>query len=102
MSGEGEPPPGESGEGESQDVVGGEELASLQTQVTELTALVKSLVQQQAVQVESSVSSARPASGGTEYVGGEHQSMSLLRGLREARTQQCPRPWHTLKRAGWE
>jgi len=86
MSGEGEPPPGE-----SQDVVGGEELASLQTQVTELTALVKSLVQQQAVQVESSVSSARPASGGTEYVGGEHQSMSLLRGLREVRTAVVPK-----------
>ncbi|CAB1114171.1 unnamed protein product [Ectocarpus sp. CCAP 1310/34] len=55
--------------GDSQDVVGGERLDSIETQLSQLTNIIKSLVGQRGDQVESSVSfAAAPGSGGTEYV----------------------------------
>ena len=63
------PPPGD-----SRDVIGGERLDSIETLLSQLTSIIKSLVGQRGDQVESSVSfAAAPGSGGTEYAG-VHQS----------------------------
>ncbi|CAN0031267.1 unnamed protein product [Ectocarpus sp. 12 AP-2014] len=67
MSASGDSPDNPS-QGNPQDV--GEEMVSVQTQLYQLTILVKSLVEQRGEQVESSVSfaAAAPGSGGTSRV----------------------------------
>ena len=52
----------------------GERMVSLETQLSQLTTLVTSLVDQQKEQVESSVPAVAPGGGGTEYAGGTHST----------------------------